>query len=389
MSYITPQGVANLGNYGYSGVDNSLLVKYVMKHYWNFLVEYLPLWLAPNVITLIGLFHIWISFAIILYYCDSLHCSASLPSWVYLLISYNIFAYQTADNLDGKQARRTRSSSALGEVFDHAGDCITIPMFAIIVSTALELSPFESYAVLVLTAIMFYLCHYEAYFTGTIVLGKIVNPTEAQLGLVGMLLLTYAKGSIFWKDTQIYVGGILLFSYFADESGMIKLNTLIVLSACLLVVVATVNHIQTVRKYLSNRGIATRNSLLFLSPMAFAIIVSALWILVSIDFNVLVSQPRLFLFANGFLFAFITIRQIVHKVCGEPFKLYYNLQTSLLFCFLITLLGRIVSPILTDTFLLILYSAIVTFNVGVLSFSLVQEFSTYLGIRPFSISENS
>lgn len=124
-------------------------------------------------------------------------------------------------------------------------------MFAIIVSTALELSPFESYAVLVLTAIMFYLCHYEAYFTGsllssneskgTIVLGKIVNPTEAQLGLVGMLLLTYAKGSIFWKDTQIYVGGIPLFSYFADESGMIKLNTLIVLSACLLVVVATVN----------------------------------------------------------------------------------------------------------------------------------------------------
>lgn len=30
-----------------------------------------------------------------------------------------IFTYQTMDNLDGKQARRTGSSSALGEVFDH------------------------------------------------------------------------------------------------------------------------------------------------------------------------------------------------------------------------------------------------------------------------------
>jgi len=387
MGYISSQGLANLGNYAYSGVDHSLLVKFVLKHYWNYLVEFLPVWLAPNVITLIGLIHIWISFATILYYCDSLSCSSALPSWVYLFISYNIFAYQTADNLDGKQARRTKSSSPLGEVFDHAGDCITIPMFGIIISTALELTALESFALLICVAIMFYLCHFEAYFTGTIILGPIVNPTEAQLGLIGILLVTYSKGSLFWKETQINVNQVPFFSQFANKNGMISLNTFIIVTGCVFVAIAIYKHIQTVRKFLITRGLKQRNSLLFLSPMAFAIVVSSLWVLVSNpDSNVLMEHPRLFLFANGFLYAFITIRQIVHKVCGEQFKLYYNIQTSLFFCFLISLMGRIFSPILTDSFLLQIYTFIVSCNLGLLVVSLIQEFCVHLNIRPFSIS---
>ncbi len=47
------------------------------------------------------------------------------PRWVYFVVGVLIFLYQTLDNLDGRQARRTGSSSALGEAFDHGADCLS------------------------------------------------------------------------------------------------------------------------------------------------------------------------------------------------------------------------------------------------------------------------
>ena len=38
----------------------------------------------------------------------------------------NFWLYSTFDNVDGKQARRTNTSSPLGELFDHGCDALTI-----------------------------------------------------------------------------------------------------------------------------------------------------------------------------------------------------------------------------------------------------------------------
>ena len=65
------------------------------------------------------------------------------PSWVHLMIPVSLFIYQTCDNMDGRQvmilrgvnplikhhvfqARRTGTSSPLGEFFDHGVDSILI-----------------------------------------------------------------------------------------------------------------------------------------------------------------------------------------------------------------------------------------------------------------------
>jgi phosphatidylglycerophosphate synthase len=42
-----------------------------------------------------------------------------IPQWTFLLYAISIFVYQTLDAIDGKQARRTKSSSPLGQLFDH------------------------------------------------------------------------------------------------------------------------------------------------------------------------------------------------------------------------------------------------------------------------------
>ncbi len=43
---------------------------------------------------------------------------------VFLSFALGIFLYQTLDNTDGKQAVRTNSCSALGELFDHGSDSL-------------------------------------------------------------------------------------------------------------------------------------------------------------------------------------------------------------------------------------------------------------------------
>jgi len=45
-----------------------------------------------------------------------------VPSWLFLKAGIEIFLYQTLDAMDGKQARRTKTSSPLGQLFDHGCD---------------------------------------------------------------------------------------------------------------------------------------------------------------------------------------------------------------------------------------------------------------------------
>ncbi|KAF2563907.1 hypothetical protein F2Q70_00018279 [Brassica cretica] len=119
MGYIGAHGVAALHRYKYSGVDHSYLYKYLLNPFWTRLVNIFPLWMPPNMITLMG-FMFLVTSALLGYVYSPLLDSPP-PRWVHFAHGLLLFLYQTFDGLDGKQARRTSSSSPLGELFDHAG----------------------------------------------------------------------------------------------------------------------------------------------------------------------------------------------------------------------------------------------------------------------------
>ena len=48
-----------------------------------------------------------------------LTCAEVAPWWVYFLNGFTGLVYLHLDCVDGKQARRTKSSSPLGQLFDH------------------------------------------------------------------------------------------------------------------------------------------------------------------------------------------------------------------------------------------------------------------------------
>ena len=48
-----------------------------------------------------------------------------VSGWIPFLLAITMFIYQTLDAIDGKQARRTGTSNALGELFDHGCDSLS------------------------------------------------------------------------------------------------------------------------------------------------------------------------------------------------------------------------------------------------------------------------
>jgi ethanolaminephosphotransferase len=73
--------------------------------YWNYVVTLLPLWLAPNLITLLGLVAILVNVATVQVLVPDLVGPG--PWWMYWSFVLGLWIYSTLDNVDGKQARRT------------------------------------------------------------------------------------------------------------------------------------------------------------------------------------------------------------------------------------------------------------------------------------------
>ena len=100
----------------YTHVDN------LLTPFWNWAVTLLPLWMAPNLVTFIGL--VGTALAAVLLTSYSPQLDGEVPGWCSALFALTLFIYQTLDAIDGKQARRTNSSSPLGQLFDHGCDTV-------------------------------------------------------------------------------------------------------------------------------------------------------------------------------------------------------------------------------------------------------------------------
>jgi ethanolaminephosphotransferase len=61
------------------------------------------------------------------------------PPWVYASWAIGLFLYQTFDAVDGSQARRTRQSGPLGELFDHGVDAVNTTLEVLLFSAAMNL----------------------------------------------------------------------------------------------------------------------------------------------------------------------------------------------------------------------------------------------------------
>ncbi|KAF9437713.1 hypothetical protein BGZ76_011491 [Entomortierella beljakovae] len=195
--YIPAEYRANLSKYKYSGVDHSLLSKYVLGPYWTKLVTFFPLSMAPNTITGLGLLCVVFNVLTMYYYTPNM--SGVCPPWAYISFGVGLFVYQSLDAIDGKQARRTGTSGPLGELFDHGCDALNTSLGVILTANALQLSQSWWTVLSHFLAIgNFYLSTWEEYHTGTLFLSAFSGPVEGVLILVALFFVTGIVGPQIW-----------------------------------------------------------------------------------------------------------------------------------------------------------------------------------------------
>ncbi|XP_060934426.1 cholinephosphotransferase 1 [Limanda limanda] len=193
-----------LEEHQYSAAGRSL-VEPPCQVYWNWLVEQTPTWVAPNTLTIVGLMVNIVSTVVLVYYCPT--ATEEAPCWAFLLSALGLFIYQSLDAIDGKQARRTNSSSPLGELFDHGCDAVSTVFVAIGTCISCGIGRFPDWMFFCgfIGMFMFFCAHWQTYVSGTLRFG-LVDVTEVQFSIMIMYVMSAFGGVGLWQTTLPIIG---------------------------------------------------------------------------------------------------------------------------------------------------------------------------------------
>ncbi|XP_010935213.1 choline/ethanolaminephosphotransferase 1 isoform X1 [Elaeis guineensis] len=385
MGYIGHHGVATLHKYKYSGVDNSLLAKYILQPFWSRCVTLFPLWMPPNMITLTGFMFLVIS--ALLGYIYSPHLDTAPPRWVHLAHGMLLFLYQTFDAVDGKQARRTNSSSPLGELFDHGCDALACA-FESLAFGSTAMCGRTTFWFWVIAAIPFYLATWEHFFTNTLILPIVNGPTEGLMLIYACHFLTFFLGAEWWA--QDFRKSIPLFSW-------VPLVPEIPLYGAVLFLMIVFGVLPTIGSNISNVHVVVRArkgsmllALAMLFPFGVLMASVLIWSFLSPS-DIMHNHPHLLIVGTGFAFGFLVGRMILAHLCDEPKGLKTGMCMSLLFIPLAianALTAKLNDgiPLVDEHFMLLLYCV---FTVGLylhFATSVIHEITNALGISCFRIT---
>jgi len=193
---LTLENLETIKNFKYVGKDNSIFYAYFLAPCLNFLINFVPTNLAPNVITLA-------SFAcnILSFYVTYLEVGndydMELSRSTCLMQAIIHFSYLALDNLDGKQARKTGTSSAYGMLLDHGCDVFTNIIVCFNMSHLLMLGDSDFFSPLYFMALLpgFYTLTYQEYVFGELTLGYCNGADEGNVLVSLFSFLGFLFGS--------------------------------------------------------------------------------------------------------------------------------------------------------------------------------------------------
>jgi len=191
----------NLKRHKYSGCDEGLLYIWFYNPVANKLVTYLPDWIAPNLITLVGFIHTIVPLVVLFTIAD-FDLLGEVPNWFFFFQAWCYFAYRMLDEMDGKQARRTQNSSPLGLIFDHGCDAFSTGLQALTALRTMQCgNNFLAYAMVVQGLGAFHFTTLEEYYVGTLKLPVCNAVSDGSLLIIAMYIVTGVMGNGIWVLT--------------------------------------------------------------------------------------------------------------------------------------------------------------------------------------------
>lgn len=158
------------------------------------------MWLAPNLITFFGLLCNVIPHLYMIYTYGWEH-DGPISKWMCITIGVSYQMYLIADNCDGKQARRTGSSSPMGMLFDHGVDaCVAlVNCFMLMKYFSIAPDPYQLF-IHMIAIFPFYFVTLEQYYTGEMNFPPINGVDEGSIVITGTAIMSGFLGNdIFWN----------------------------------------------------------------------------------------------------------------------------------------------------------------------------------------------
>ncbi|XP_072942210.1 cholinephosphotransferase 1 isoform X1 [Epargyreus clarus] len=297
-----------LSEHKYSCTSSSILDAW-LQPWWCWLVSKTPLWLAPNLITIVGLIVNIVTTLILVWYSPD--ARQDPPRWACALCALGIFVYQSLDAIDGKQARRTGSQSPLGELFDHGCDSISTVFIALGACIAVKLGDYPTWMFFQCFCAMtlFYCAHWQAYVTGTLKMGRI-DVTEAQYALILIHLISAVLGPEFWA-TELPTINVRL--NLLSNVGVVMVNTYQLCGYVRVIMRGGVGK--------NGSTVAGTSILSPVIPFSF-VVVPAFIIFQKSESQVYENHPSLYILAFGMVAAKVTNRLVVAHMTKSEMEYY-------------------------------------------------------------------
>jgi ethanolaminephosphotransferase len=356
--YITKRDMKALETYRYSCEDRSVIIAF-FDPFWTWLETLVPYWIAPNVLTLAGLLCNYFAFLLLLFYSPTM--TEFAPAWAHYLVAFLLFAYQTLDNIDGKHARRTKNGSVLGEIFDHGCDSASLFAFVWASGSAASLRPDCALGMQMLAGPVFFMAHWEEYFTGHLLLGTWNSPAEIQWVFISLQLATAFFGNGVWTGT-----------WFGYE---IRWVLTVLTALCTLF---------TMHEYYNNVRACPKRKVGMLSafkqttPLWLYEIAGVTWLLTT---PLLWSHPAYFTILLGCTFSYIVCNLIIQRIFQMQTPLSYSCNWIMLAAAAHSALG---SPFVDPALICVAYTIYSVALLLYFAYCVFHILCTELKIKPFS-----
>mmetsp|Transcript_477 Transcript_477/g.1650 ORF Transcript_477/g.1650 Transcript_477/m.1650 type:complete len:418 (-) Transcript_477:38-1291(-) len=325
-NYFSQVEIETLCSYKNKGSDSSITYRYMLSPMYDKILPFLPRWLAPNLVTLLGLLCVLVSHFVALHFMPTLREDA--PRWVYFMLWIGLVSYMTLDNLDGRQARRTGSSSPLGHLFDHGCDTLNVFISGLSTAATLQLGTTVWSILLIWFAGMtiFFGATLEEYFNGALNLGYINGPNEGLLIIEGIFLASGVFGPSIWR-IPFRIGG------YEFQSGQFFVFLMVPLGVPTLLVNYYSIFSEAIRR---KQPIKMLNALQSSTPFVTFSCCLFIWHRTSSAFE---KHPCLFFWCTGLNFFYIISRLIVAHLTETTYPMFFPMSLPMMLGALNAVLG--------------------------------------------------
>lgn len=176
--------------------DIRSITNHIMKYLWKAVLYLIPKTMSANTVTLIGNIGSILSLVLLAGYAPKYGIT---HPWIFPLAGFSLLFYNTLDNVDGQQARRTNSSGPQGEFFDHWLDAFNVYFMPLGIAFAFPIIPMEiRLAIVVAVLASSWLAYREVQITNILYAGPLSAQEIITISWVFLIVVGYT-GYEFWS----------------------------------------------------------------------------------------------------------------------------------------------------------------------------------------------